>query len=134
MRCMVRNKVRFFYALYEGKQPIKDEWGNMTGEYETVYGKPTECYANISPAVGETAARQFGENVDYDKVVVMDNSAPPIDEYSELWVDTMPQLDADGNLLLDADGMEITPHDYDVKKVARSLNSVSYAIHKVIVS
>ena len=61
----------------------------------------------------------------------MDNSAPPIDEYSELWVDTMPQLDASGNLFLDGDGMEITPHDYEVKKVARSLNSVSYAIYKV---
>lgn len=134
MRCMNRNKVKFFYALYESKQPVIDEWGNMTGEYETVYGKPTECYANISPAIGETAVRQFGESVEYDKIIVMDSLAPLIDEYSELWVDTLPQLDASGNLLLDEDGMEITPHDYEVKKVARSLNSVSYAIRKVIVS
>lgn len=47
-----------------------------------IYGNPKECFANISPAVGETTIRQFGESVDYDKVMVMDNSAPPIDEYS----------------------------------------------------
>lgn len=98
------------------------------------YGNPMGCYANISPAVGETAARQFGENIDYDKVMIMDNSAPPIDEYSILWVDTVPQLDANGNLLVDEDETETTPNDYEVKKVAKSLNSVSYAIHKVTVS
>lgn len=134
MRCMRRNKVKFYYALYEGKQPITDEWGNQTGEYEVVYGNPTECYANISPAIGETATRQFGESVDYDKVIVMDNSAPPIDEYSVLWVDTLPQLDAEGNLILNDDEMAITPHDYIVKKIAKSLNSVSIAIHKVNIS
>ena len=134
MRCMNRNKVRFFYSLYEGRKPVTDKWGNVTGEYETIYGNPIECFANISPAVGETAMRQFGESVNYDKVMVMDNSAPPIDEYSVLWVDTMPQLDEDGSLLLGSDGNAITPHNYEVEKVARSLNGVSYAIHKVNVS
>lgn len=134
MRCMNRNKVRFFYSLFKGKVPIKDDYGNQTGEYEVIYEKPTECYANISPAVGTTATRQFGESVDYDKVIVMDNSAPPIDEYSVLWVDTMPQLDTDGNLILDANEMAVTPHDYIVRRVAKSLNSVSIAIRKVNVS
>ena len=26
---------------------------------ETIYGNPIECFANISPAVGETAMRQL---------------------------------------------------------------------------
>ena len=54
MRCMNRNKIRFFYALYEGRKPITDEWGNTTGEYEIKYSNPTEFHANISPAMGET--------------------------------------------------------------------------------
>ena len=134
MRCMNRNKVKFFYSLYEGREPITDEYGNVTGEYDVKHGNPTEGYANISAAKGETQTRQFGESETYDKVIVMDNEAPPIDEYSVLWVDTVPQLNEDGSLAVDEEGNVLTPHDYIVKKVARSLNNVSIAISKVNVS
>ena len=134
MRCMNRNKVKFFYSLYEGREPITDEYGNVTGEYDVKHGNPTEGYANISAAKGETQTRQFGESETYDKVIVMDNEAPPIDEYSVLWVDTVPQLNEDGSLAVDEEGNVLTPHDYIVKKVAKSLNNVSIAISKVKVS
>lgn len=134
MRCMNRNKVKFFYSLYEGREPITDEYGNVTGEYDVKHGNPTEGYANISAAKGETQTRQFGESETYDKVIVMDNEAPPIDEYSVLWVDTVPQLNEDGSLAVDKEGNVLTPHDYIVKKVAKSLNNVSIAISKVNVS
>lgn len=126
MRCMNRNKVKFFYALYLGKAPIKDEYGNDTGEYEVKHGSPVEFSANISAAKGETQTRQFGENEIYDKVIVMDENAPPIDEYSILWVDSTPTIKEDGTTE--------TPHDYIVKKVAKSLNVVSVAISKVNVT
>lgn len=134
MRCMNRNKVKFFYSLYEGREPITDEYGNVTGEYDVKHGNPTEGYANISAAKGETQTRQFGESETYDKVIVMDNEAPPIDEYSVLWVDTVPQLNEDSSLAVDEEGNVLTPHDYIVKKVAKSLNNVSIAISKVNVS
>lgn len=134
MKCMQRNKSHFFYALYESKEEIKDEYGNATGEYELKYGNPIDFSANISAAKGETSTRQFGESEDYDKVIVFDNEAPPIDEYSVLWVDTKPSLNGDGSLVKDEDGNTITPHDYIVKKVAKSLNVVSIAISKVNVS
>lgn len=134
MKCMSRNKARFFYALYEGKTPITDDYGNVTGEYDIHHGKPTEFFANISAAKGETQTRQFGENESYDKVIVMDGDAPPIDEYTVLWVDKTPQVDETGALVTNDDGEVITPHDYIVKKVAKSLNSVSVAISKVTVS
>ena len=134
MRCMNRNKVKFFYSLYEGREPITDEYGNVTGEYDVKHGNPTEGYANISAAKGETQTRQFGESETYDKVIVMDNEAPPIDEYSVLWVDTIPQLNEDGSLAVDEEGNVLTPYDYIVKKVAKSLNNVSIAISKVNVS
>jgi hypothetical protein len=118
---MNRNKVEFYYSLYEGREPITDEYGNVTGEYDIKRGNPIKGYANISAAKGETETRQFGESETYDKVLVMDNT--PIDEYTVLWVDTMPEFDEDGGV--------ITPHDYIVKKVAKSLNSVSVAISKV---
>lgn len=126
MKCMSRNKTKFFYALYEGKTPITDEYGNVTGEYDVQHGKPTEFYANISAAKGETQTRQFGENESYDKVIVLDSDAPSIDEYSILWVDVIPKLKEDGTT--------DTPYDYVVKKVAKSLNVTSIAISKVNVS
>lgn len=125
MRCMVRNQSKFYYALYINKTELTDEYGNNTGEYEVSYGNPVKALGNVSSARGEIQSRQFGESESYDKVIVLDNRDTPIDEYSILWVDTLP--------LLNPDGSTNTPHDYIVKKVARSLNNVSIAISKVSV-
>lgn len=134
MKCLSRNTLKFYYALRVGQKPLEDEYGNITGEYAPIYGNPAACRANISAAQGEIETRQFGENEAYDKVVIMDNSAPPIDEYSVLWVDIMPELNEDGSLTLDSSGNVLTPYDYCVKRVAKGLNSVSLAIKKVKVS
>ena len=123
MRCMVRNQSKFYYAEYIGKNELKDEYGNLTGEYEIIYGNPIKALGNLSSARGEMQSRQFGESESYDKVIVLDNLNTTINEYSILWVDTLPHLNQDGTT--------DTPHDYIVKKVARSLNSVSIAISKV---
>lgn len=134
MRCLDRNKSVFYYALYAGKTPITDEYGNLTGEYVIAHGNPVRTRANISPAQGETTTRQFGEYEAYDKVILMENPWCPIDEHSILWVDTLPQLTQNGELARDENGNVITPWDYEVVTVARSLNSVAYAVKKVTVS
>lgn len=123
MRCMVRNRTKFYYALYIDKKELTDEYGNSTGEYEVLHGNPVIASGNISGAMGETQIRQFGESESYDKVIVLDNPNTPIDEYSILWVDTPPHLNPDGTTE--------TPHDYIVKRVAKSLNSVAIAISRV---
>lgn len=133
MRCMVRNKVPFFYALYEGQIELKDDYGNATGQYAVQYTPPTKILGNVSAAKGEIESRQFGESETYDKVIVLDNADVEIDEYSIMWVDSIPELTDDGLLVTKSDGTVKTPHDYIVKKVARSLNSVSIAISKVAV-
>ena len=124
MRCMVRNKTTFYYALYTGQTEITDEYGNATGQYSVIYGNPIKALGNVSAAQGEVQTQQFGDNESYDKVIVIDDVNTPIDEYSILWVDTLPKV---------VGGTTTTPHDYIVKKVARSLNSVSIAISKVSV-
>ena len=134
MRCMNLNKQRFFYALYEGREEIEDEYGNKSGEYKLLYGDPVEYYANISAARGETQSNQFGENIVYDKSIILDKGAVDLDEYSILWIDSEPELDANGALVLNEDGTVKTPHDYIVKKVAVSLHSELLAISKVTVS
>ena len=126
MRCMVRNKTKFYYASYIGETEIIDENGFNTGEYKILYSNPTKHYGNISAAQGEMQSRQFGESESYDKVIVLNDRNAKIDEHSILWVDTLPHLNDNGTT--------DTPHDYVVKKVARSLNGVSIAIRKVIVN
>ena len=126
MRSMIRNKCVFYYAEHRGKSEIIDEYGNKTGQYKIVYGEPIKVYGNISPAKGEVQSQQFGESESYDKVIVLDDRNTPINEYSRIWVDTLP--------LLKEDGSTDTPHDYIVKTVARGLNGVSIAIQKVMVN
>lgn len=126
MRCLRRNKIPFHYALYSGKTQITDEYGNKTGEYEVVYTNPVQALGNVSATRGETVTRQFGEDEAYDRVIVLEDPNAPIDEFSILWIDTKPEIDANGDTK--------TPHDYVVKKVARSINSVSIAVSKVNVN
>ncbi len=133
MRCLSRNKSAFYYALHGEQTEIKDEYGNATGQYNVSHTNPQKTCGNISAARGEIQSRQFGESESYDKVIVLDDVNTPIDEYSILWVDSPPKLNNDGHLVLNDKGDVETPHDYIVKKVARSLNSVSIAISKVIV-
>jgi len=125
MRTLLRNQRKFYYALYGEKSSLTDSYGYDTGEEVVTHGNPVLCRANISPASGETVAQQFGGDESYDKVIVTELDLP-IDEYSILWVDTMPTLKQDGST--------DTPHDYVVRKVAKSINSTSYAISKVKVN
>ena len=125
MRTLLRNKTKFYYASYIGETEILDEYGNRTGEYIISHSAPVECFGNISPAKGEKQIEQFGESERYDKVIVLDDRNATIDEHSILWVDTLPSLNEDGTT---------SPHDYEVKLVARSLNGLSIAISKVNVN
>ena len=126
MRTLTRNKICIYYANYIGKTPIKDEYGNLTGEYEISYDRPFAVKANVSAARGESTTRQFGEDVRYDRIIVLEDPAFPIAESSILWIDNPPEIAEDGTT--------DTPHDYIVKQVAPSLNSVSIAVSKVNVN
>lgn len=133
MRCSERNKRDFWYAPFQSSSNRVDEYGNELNETTVAYGNPVACKGNVSAARGETAVRQFGEYESYDRVIVMDDPNTPINEYAVLWVDSTPVLNEDGSLATNNDGSPVTPWDYTVKKVARSLNSVSIAISKVTV-
>jgi hypothetical protein len=126
MKTLARNKIRIFYATFREKIQLKDEYDNLSGEYDIVYNNPVEVKANVSAARGESTTRQFGEDEVYDRVIVMDDPGIPISVSSVLWIDTLPVIKADGST--------DTPYDYIVKQVAPSLNSVSIAVSKVSVT
>ena len=124
MRCLKRNKVSFYYANIIGSEESTDENGYKTGETRLIYDKPKELKANISVAQGEVVFQLFGGNESYDKIIVSDDVNIPINEYSVLWIDTVPLFDEISKEL-------ITPNDYIVKKIARSINSISIAVSRV---
>lgn len=146
MKALVRNKQKFYYALYVGSEPIIDEYGNETGDQIVTYSAPVEMWANISPATGFSQTEQFGGLDSYDKVIVTDDLTCPIDEHSVLFIEIEPETTTaatheviESNTVLGDDEivqktMEVPKYDYIVKRVAKSLNSISIAIRKVDVS
>ena len=134
MRDLIRDKQPLWYSNYSGKTPVVDEWGNETGEYAISRTNPLHYEANIRAARGEVVTRQFGEEELYDRVIATHDMSCPISEDSVLWVDITPELDANGKLAVDTAGEVITPHNYVVKRVAKSLTNILIAISKVDVS
>lgn len=135
MRGLKRNKQKLFYQLYSNHIPVyeTDLYGNLvrdpvtgepllTGEYTVGYSDPVEFWANVSPTRSEAESEPFGVNVDYDKVICSCDLTLPIDELSMLYVDKVPGTDSAGN--------PVKPN-YKVVKVARSLNSLLYAIKQM---
>lgn len=123
MKCLERNKIDFYYALYNGRKRALDDDGKPTGEWYTDYKTPRPIRASVSAARGDTSIEQFGAAVDYDRVIVTDDMNCPIDEHSVICLDV--PVSYSGEQLI---------YDYIVRRVAKSLNSVSIAISRVNVS
>ena len=117
MRGLDRNKQSFYYALYQGATDVTDSGGYLTGEKTVTYATPVQMYASISRATGITFTEEFGTEADYDKVIVTFDLDCPIDEHSVLYIGITP-------------GTGIEPN-YVVKRVSKSLNSISIACKKV---
>ena len=123
MRLMKRNLRKIWYCLYNDNIPVLDEDGYETGETTSGYGEPIAIDVNVSPASGYAQTEMFGNLDNYDKVVLTDDMSCPIDENTVLFVDHEPEFDEEDKL--------INKHDYTVKRVAKSLNHISYAVSGV---
>lgn len=143
MRCMRRNKQPFWYCLYlDDRKPdagdtnyIYDEYGNETGERILRYAAPVRAMGNISPATGRTSVELFGNAENYDKVIVMERDCP-ITENSVLFIDREPETveipTYEPTAVTVVEKTYSVPHpDYVVRRVAKSLNSVTLAVMKV---
>ena len=148
MRGLERNKREFWYCLLkeEGTLPIIDQSGNEIGTIP-YYDSDVSMRANISPATGYAQNEMFGNLDSYDKVIVTTEMDCPIDEHTVLFIDKEPEY---GETIVYPDPSVSTVststvstvsysyapplYDYVVKRVAKSLNSISIAVRKVDVS
>lgn len=117
MRCLEKNKQTIYYSLYSGITPNIDDDGFRTGTYSETYSSPVSALFNVSAARGESEIEKFGSDLAYSKTMVTCDMDCPITETSHLWVDITPSNN--------------TPFNYVVVRVARSINSITYAIKEV---
>ena len=115
MRLVKRNLQEINYSLYQGQEPIYDEEGFETGEMTISYAEPVTLKVNVSPASGYAQNTLFGNLVAYDKIILTDDMNCAIDENTMLFVDVTTS----------------EAPDYVVKKVAKSLNHIAYAVSQV---
>ena len=116
-----------------GEQPIIDEDGYKTGEYEIAYSNPIKFRMNVSEAksrmdrLGSTTyIDPYGLELGYNKILATSDMACPIEEDSVLYVDKMPVINQDGST--------DSKWDYIVVQVKKSLNQILYAVKRVDVS
>lgn len=133
MKILRRNRQKFWYALYKGKEEILRD-GLHTGNRKVTYEAPVMAYGNVSASSGSTinratanvTQRQFGETVDYDRVIVCDDLTLPITEASVVWYGTEePHLKEDGTFDV--------PYNYIVTRVAHTLTVFSITLRQVTV-
>lgn len=116
MRDSQKNKVTIHYALRNVTEQ-KDEWGNTHNV--TTYSSPVALKISVSANKGEASTQAFGVDLQYDREMSTHDTSCPINEFTHLWLD----------------GRSINEtHNYEVKKVSRSLNCIRYAIKRVEVS
>ena len=113
MILMHRNLKTVYYALWKEKTAVTAD-GYETGEYEDVYETPVEMKVNISPERSYILTEAFGPMIPYERVIITSDMDCPVDESSVFWVDA-----------------PLTgPHDYFVRRVAKSLNHISITVRK----
>ena len=123
MRTLDYNKKTFYYCLFSGKTKILDANGNFTGDYTSGYAEAVKAKGNISAASGSADMEQFGTDIAYDKVVVLQGTNWDIDEHTVLFVGIEPSYE---------DEQHTQPkYNYIVTKVAESLNHTTLAIKRV---
>lgn len=133
MHSLNRNTQKIYYAEYIGKVPIRDTYGNLTGEYEVQYGEPKEYWINVSIAArtafagDEIKLEEFGINSNYQRNLVTCDMNCPIMEDSVLWVGIEPTQEVEGQTVP-------VEHNFVIARKSISLNGISFAIREVNLS
>lgn len=107
MRNLERDTQRVYVSRYLGVTPQEID-GKLTGKNLPQRDTPVAFYPSVSMARGEAQGAYFGVNLDYDRVLTIDDPGFEIGEADVLWIDAEVGNPEQPN-----------PHDYIVKKVAR---------------
>ena len=117
MRNLDRDRQAVYIARYEGLEPVRDDKGRLTGKHEAKRSEPVKFYPTVSASRGKAEGALFGQSLDYDRTLTIDDRDFEVNEADVLWVDQTPDND--------------TPYDYTIKRVARKGSYCVLAIKHV---
>ncbi len=98
----------------------------------STYSKPEKHKFSVSPSGSTPEQYANGIVPDYDRYITsFDRTFDPI-EGTQVWVDVVPTLDANGNLVLDKDGVPVVLPDYTLRRKVDTMkgNVARYLIKK----
>lgn len=127
MRCLLKNKVPLWYALYTTSTDVKTgkkiiiDGKQVDVEYgttKTSYSTPVGFKGNISYTGGDVYETEYGiDKSKYSASLVVDKGLIPIDEHSIIWIN---EPDDDPSTA-----------DFKVVKVIPSLNVDRYLLQRI---
>lgn len=96
-------------------------WSKITEALDGIdtvpsYSQPQSFKFSVSSTAGTPEEISAGIVPDYDRYITSFNRSFHPQEGDVFWIDTVPQVDTLGNLVLE-DGIPATPPDYRLKKV-----------------
>ena len=126
MNTLSRNRKTIYYALLKSKTERKDDYGNLTGQYDLEYFAPVEYSANIRWDSGAVEFEGFGLNSNGTRRLVTCDLNCPID------IDTVILIDK----TRDTNGYKgsVKPNDVLSGVPERSLNQIAYLLQEVSIS
>lgn len=124
MRLLDRDRRWVLVSRYVSKEQVIDSEGRMTGRYEVSRSDPEPVLVSVSAAKGNARDSVFGQSLDYDRTILLDDPSFDIGEASVLWIDCI-----DGS----SDDAPVTeePYDYVVERVARTPSYTAVAVKRV---
>ena len=118
MRNLDRDRKGVLIARYLGIAPEVDSDGLFTGRNVPSFSQPEMFAPTVATATGEARNDIFGQKLEYDRTLTIDDPGFEVAEADRLWIDA-PAGDK---------------HDHVVKKVARTGSYTVIAASKVVVS
>ena len=110
MRNLERDTQSVYISRFIALVAQVNDGGQFTGKHVPEMSEPEEFFPSVSIARGEAQGAYFGTNLDYDRVITIDDPKFEVGEADHIWIDNPVGDPEDENYPL--------PHDYIVKRVA----------------
>lgn len=90
MRICNRNKRPLWFANLYKTEPLKDEYGNETGESKYYYTAPEKIMANVAYASSDSELAMFGAKLNDLIKILLPDSFTKIKDHSVFWFGVEP--------------------------------------------
>lgn len=125
MRSLDRDRRRCLLGRFSGLRRVENAQGQLTGRNEPSYAAPVEFWPTVAPARGEASGDVFGQRLDYDVALTVDDPRFAISEADILWVPCPDRWECGG---------DAGKHTHAIARIARTPNQTIVAARKVDVS